>query len=377
MSVYLQFRGHNIMLLNRILNEEDFSIAYYSLNHHVSEKLFDWRKQFLQEDDCFILQEILILPDGSAINPEDLSPYRVVPHRCLAPLILIGHHDSSAQYLSVVAKAIKGRSEVIKSDRAMHLVSKGINVLYSAPLFADRKEKDPFVDAFFRMGAVLNGVGMKESALTRTWLFLNDILADYEKLNQARQEYFNTWYPISRAFLPASTGIQSRINNHEMLAFAFCAFSGQKVAIRQLSSPLQNEPTDYGKLFSRAAVVEFPRSNILFVSGTASIDKTGRSVYVGSFHDQMEFTLDVLSAVLKQGKSGFADVAQAIVYLKRDKDMANCLRILDRRNFPIDRAVFQMGVDVCRDDLLCEIEVTAVINETGIACSSESVEHAS
>jgi enamine deaminase RidA (YjgF/YER057c/UK114 family) len=202
---------------------------------------------------------------------------------------------------------------------------------------------------------------MKESAIVRTWLFMRDILNDYEELNNAREKFFAKWHTAANHFLPASTGIQNRIAGNEILAFEFCAFSGDNVALRQMPSPLQDEPTSYGKLFSRALVVEFPRSKLLFISGTAAIDKAGSSVYIGNFESQMAFTLEIVSAILSQGNGSFSNVTQAIVYLKRRKDMDSCLRILDEVGFPRDRALFQVGVDICRDNLLCEIEATAVV----------------
>jgi enamine deaminase RidA (YjgF/YER057c/UK114 family) len=161
--------------------------------------------------------------------------------------------------------------------------------------------------------------------------------------------------------MPASTGIQGHMTGNEDLAVEFCAFSGNNITIKQIASPLQNEPTAYGKLFSRAVAVVFPNSKLLLISGTAAIDKTGSSVYIGNFESQMAFTLEIVSAIISQENGGFPNVAQAIVYLKRRKDMDSCLRILDQTGFPRDRAVFQLDVDVCRDNLLCEIEVTALI----------------
>ena len=123
---------------------------------------------------------------------------------------------------------------------------------------------------------------MRESALARTWLFINYILEDYEKLNMAREQYFAKWHCAANQILPASTGIQGRMTGDDALAFEFCAFSGDNVTIKQISSPLQNEPTSYGKLFSRAVAVEFPHSKLLLISGTAAVDKAGSSVYIGN-----------------------------------------------------------------------------------------------
>lgn len=202
---------------------------------------------------------------------------------------------------------------------------------------------------------------MQEAAIARTWLFMNNILKDYEKLNTAKEHFFAQWYCAANHFIPASTGIQGQMNGNEILAVELCAFSRDNITIKQISSPLQNEPTAYGKLFSRAVAVAFPHCKLLFISGTAAIDKTGSSVYIGNFESQMAFTLEIVSAILSQANGSFSNVAQAIVYLKRSKDLNSCLRILEQAGFPRARTIFQLDVDVCRDNLLCEIEVTAVI----------------
>ena len=108
--------------------------------------------------------------------------------------------------------------------------------------------------------------------------------------------------------------------------------------------------------------VGFSNSKLLLISGTAAIDKTGSSVYIGNFESQIVFTLEIVSSILRQENGSFSNVAQAIVYLKRRKDMDSCLKILDGAGFPRARAIFQLDVDVCRDNLLFEIELTAVIS---------------
>jgi len=77
----------------------------------------------------------------------------------------------------------------------------------------------------------------------------------------------------------------------------------------------------------------------------------------------MTFTIEALSAILRGAGGDFTSVVQAIIYLKRSRDMDSCIRILDEAEFPRARALFHMDVDICRDDLLCEIEVTAILRQ--------------
>ena len=314
-------------------------------------------------DDGYVLQERIIVPPHKVGQANSYSTKTIAPLRCNEPLIFIGHPDLPVQYASLIARPGKGKSKIEKSDTAIKVTADGINLLYSAPIFSKQGDEHSFIAAFNKISEVLQSFTMRESAIARTWLFMNNILKDYEKLNTAREKFFAKWYCAANNFLPASTGIQGQMIGNEALAVEFCAFSGDNITIRQISSPLQNEPTNYGKLFSRAVGVEFPNSKLLFISGTAAIDKAGSSLYIGSFESQMAFTLDVVSAILSQEKGSFSNVAQAIVYFKRRKDMDSCLRILDGAGFPRARALFQCDVDICRDNLLCEIEVTAVITQ--------------
>jgi enamine deaminase RidA (YjgF/YER057c/UK114 family) len=341
-----------------ILQEDDFCFEFRTRSKHFPA---DDCMQ-MAGDDGYILQERIIVPPELIYKANSYSLSTINPLICNKPLIFIGHPDFPVQYSSIIAKPEKGKANIEKNETAIKVTADGINILYSAPIFSKQGENNPsFIASFNKISEVLQNFPLRESALARTWLFMDNILNDYEKLNTAREQFFAKWYSTANNFLPASTGIQGQMIGKEALGVEFCAFSGDKVTIKQISSPLQNEPTAYGKLFSRAVVVGFPNSKLLFISGTAAIDKTGSSVYREDFESQMAFTLEIVSAILNQAGGNFSHVAQAIVYLKRSEDMASCLRILDGTGFPGDRALFQLNVDVCIDNLLCEIEVTAVI----------------
>jgi len=345
-----------------ILREDDFCLEFFNGNENIYKNGSSRREELFSDDNIYVLQEIMIVPPNMINEVNNFSAMSIAPHRCNKPLIFIGYNDLHVQYTSVAAKIEKGKAVAAKSDTGIKITADNINLLYSAPILSGQvKDDNSFNDAFNQIREVLNSFHMKESAIARTWLFMRDILNDYEELNKAREQFFAKWHTAANHFLPASTGIQNRITGNEILAFEFCAFSGDNVAIKQIPSPLQNEPIAYGKLFSRAVIVEFPKSKLLYISGTASIDKTGTSVYVGDFKSQMEYTLEIISAILKQSRCDYSAIVQAMIYLKRVEDMDQCLRIIDQAGFPRDRALFQVGVDVCRDDLLCEIEVTAAI----------------
>jgi len=344
-----------------ILQEDGFCLEFHSISELVPLDKFQLLINAVVGDSGYVLQERIIVPPHMLVQENNFSARTISPLRCNQPLIFIGHPDIPIQYASIIARPEKGKSRVEKSDAAIKITANGINLLYSAPIFSKQEDGHSFISAFDKISQVLQSFQMQESAISRTWLFMNNILKDYEKLNMAREQFFAKWYSAANHFIPASTGIQGHIIGNEALAIEFCAFFGDNISIKQISSPLQNEPTAYGKLFSRAVAVQFPHCKLLLISGTAAIDKTGSSVYIGNFESQMAFTLKIVSAILSQENGSFSNVAQAIVYLKRSEDVDSCLRILDQAGFPRTRAILQLDVDVCRDNLLCEIEVTAMI----------------
>ena len=57
--------------------------------------------------------------------------------------------------------------------------------------------------------------------------------------------------------------------------------------------------------------------------------------------------------------SGFSSVMQAIIYIKKKEDLEVCRDLLAQNGFPQNRALFLVDTDVCRDELLFEIELIA------------------
>ncbi len=344
------------------LREDGFSLEFHTINdfaHGDDDSLLADAVS-----DGYVLQERIIVPPHLTAKAPFFSVSAVAPLRSNPPLILIGHPDLPVQYASVIARPEPGKSRVEKHDKAIKVSAKGMNVLFSAPIFsASVRTEQSLSSAFSEIGEVFSACKMQDAAIARTWLFMEDILSGYDLLNKARERFFkDQQYGSTTRFFPASTGIQGHVVGSTLLSIEFCAFSGEGLSLWQQSSPLQNEPTTYDKMFSRAVVVRFPKNTLLFISGTASINKTGVSVYVGDFARQMAFILEVVSAILYEVNGDFTDVAQAIIYLKRSEDLASCLRLLDEARFPCTKTMFQLDTPVCRDDLLCEMEVTALLS---------------
>ncbi len=96
------------------------------------------------------------------------------------------------------------------------------------------------------------------------------------------------------------------------------------------------------------------------LSGTASIDEHGNTVHPGDFDCQARRTLDNVESLLASGGAVFDDICQASVFVKHLEDVERLHRILKLRgldNLPLVCTI----EDICREDLLVELDATAVI----------------
>jgi enamine deaminase RidA (YjgF/YER057c/UK114 family) len=199
------------------------------------------------------------------------------------------------------------------------------------------------------------GVGFGDVA--RTWFYLDEILAWYDEFNDVRDDFFAR-HRVHDGLVPASTGIG-------MANAAGTAVAAEAVAIRPLeddvevrpvASPGQNSPAEYGSSFSRAVEAALPDHRRLYVSGTASIDREGRTVREGDFEGQLEKTLSVVEKILEARRMDWDDVTRAVAYARRPGDMAAARQEMDRYPMP----VVTVPAVVCRDNLLFELEVDAI-----------------
>lgn len=211
--------------------------------------------------------------------------------------------------------------------------------------------------------------------LLRVWNYLPDIhgledgLERYRRFNLGRQAAFVEAGQAAFEGAPAACalGTQGRT-----LSLRFLAARHLPLAIenpRQVSA--YRYPRDYGPAapsFSRASLFDAGGGAwALGISGTASI-VGHQSLHPGDVVAQTEETLRNLQAVVEAARAasgmGFqlADF-DATVYLRRAADQAAVERVLADTLGPASRFVRERVVlraDICRDDLLLEIEAFAL-----------------
>jgi enamine deaminase RidA (YjgF/YER057c/UK114 family) len=202
--------------------------------------------------------------------------------------------------------------------------------------------------------------------VARTWFYLRDILDWYGPFNAVRNQAFRRMGlmgPNGDGKIPASTGIEGRNARGGRCALDLLAAqpaNGAPLRMKRLSNRKQNEATEYGSAFARAMELVLGDARYVFVSGTASIDDHGATVHKGDFETQARFTLEAVSALLEGAGARLSDVQQATAFLKNPCDARSFARIVEAGGLAQAPLVTTVA-DVCRDDLLFEIDATAVV----------------
>jgi enamine deaminase RidA (YjgF/YER057c/UK114 family) len=220
-----------------------------------------------------------------------------------------------------------------------------------------------------RAERILREQGASYSNVVRTWFYLSDILSWYGEFNKVRNQKYGEFGIMpgpgdDRLLLPASTGIQAETKTGAACSMDLIAIVGEGGMVpemQQLTNPVQLDAFRYGSAFSRAAVIQ---NNLVEVSGTAAIDGHGVSLYQGDIHGQIECTLHNIKALLAQKDLCLKDICSATVFVKHAHDAEIFYRMAVARGLE-DLPAVCVVADVCRDELLFEMDAEAAINKKG------------
>jgi len=211
--------------------------------------------------------------------------------------------------------------------------------------------------------------------LLRIWNYLPQINGDggglerYRQFNLGRQQAFVEANQAAFEGAPAACALGIHQGS---LCIRFLAGRAAPLPIenpRQVSA--YHYPKDYGPrspTFSRAAIADIGGGDVaLFISGTASI-VGHETVHIGDIDAQTRETLRNLSAVIaaaNERTTARFDLAalDCVVYVRHVADAPTVRRIIEETLGPaahtLSHAVF-LEADICRQDLLVEIEAHAV-----------------
>lgn len=205
--------------------------------------------------------------------------------------------------------------------------------------------------------------------LWRVWNYMADINAEthglerYRQFNIGRQDAFIAHHRSATGNVPAACAIGLAAGP---LSIAFLAGLAPAVPVenpRQVSA--YRYPAEYGPrtpLFSRAALVHPPGQEILFVSGTASIVGY-QTVHHDDVAGQCREAMANIAAVVAEANRGTRSrpfALDELVYRVYVRHAADFPAIRDTLAPQIGGAdVLYVQADICRADLLVEIEAMA------------------
>ncbi len=215
-------------------------------------------------------------------------------------------------------------------------------------------------ELFLRMEAALQREGMTFAHVVRTWFHLDSILDWYGEFNAVRSAFFRE-RDLYRGVVPASTGVGMPNPAGAAIVGGLLAMKprSDRVGVTVQPSPLQGSARDYRSDFSRAVEVRTPAGRHLYISGTASIDQQGNSVFLDDVDAQIHWTMTVVHALLEsRSLSWNRNVTHAIAYFPDLKD-ASRFAAYCQANGLAGPQVPAVQATICRSDLLFEIEVDA------------------
>jgi len=125
-------------------------------------------------------------------------------------------------------------------------------------------------------------------------------------------------------------------------------------------SSRQNSSFNYGSAFSRGMALEIEGRRTVHISGTASINAAGQSTHVGDAEHQSLNTLMSIAAILEEQGGGLRSITGATLFCKDGAALEAWERVSRRLELPALPKVCVLA-DVCRHDLLVEMEAVAVI----------------
>ena len=124
---------------------------------------------------------------------------------------------------------------------------------------------------------------------------------------------------------------------------------------------------NWSETFSQVVVVRAGSTRTIYVSGQVSVDPDLKVVGPGDLGRQAEVALENLSKALAAGGATFADVVRLGIYIKDyQREQAEIIGAALRQRFVTGKmpASTWLGVtSLALDDLLIEIEATAVIDD--------------
>ena len=266
--------------------------------------------------------------------------------------------------VETVENPVTGRGRLWRGDgfQMLHLAA----VTGTTP--DGRLAADPLVQAeqvFTNIGLGLAAHGFSYPQVARTWIYNGRLLEWYDDLNRIRTTHFRKvgiGGPDGAPF-PASTGIQCRSDKEECVVDVLAVAPGKtgRIAVEPVrGSPRQDQSFNYGSAFSRGMTLAIEGKRTIHISGTASINTAGDSTHIGDAEYPSLETMMSIAAILEQQGGNLRNITSATLFCKNQGAWEAWCRVSRLLQIPFFPKVAVLA-DVCRDNLLVEMEAVAVI----------------
>ena len=208
--------------------------------------------------------------------------------------------------------------------------------------------------------------------LLRVWNYVPDINRDshgterYRLFNAARQQALEACGRPLTGKVPAASALGAAAGS-PLVAYFLAARTAPAFVENPRQVSAYHYPRRYGAhspVFSRATLQRQNGSLMLFISGTASI-VGHRSIHVGDTAAQTRETLTNIAALLEEANRVERAACFSLgslackVYVRRPADLATIRAELSKALEPAAKVIY-LQADICRQDLLVEIEATGM-----------------
>ncbi|MBN1819770.1 MAG: hypothetical protein JXR31_00930 [Prolixibacteraceae bacterium] len=234
-------------------------------------------------------------------------------------------------------------------------------------------------NAFLTLKDLLNKQGFAISSIIRQWNYIKNIYSNssgkqnYQEFNNVRSRYYGNAF--EQVGYPAATGIG--MSNGGIIV-EFIALDSEIALTRPIDNPEQVSAHCYSRdvlvgkedsskttpKFERARFLDLFKQKVIFISGTAAI-KGEKTVGLNNPAEQTEITIHNIKQLFSKeiidsfSVSSNSQYGHARVYIRNREDFNTISNIF--RNHFTDLPVVYLQADICRDELLVEIEGEVIL----------------
>lgn len=223
-------------------------------------------------------------------------------------------------------------------------------------------------DVFDQVEAVLEKEQFPIEQITRQWNYIERITSfegedqHYQAFNNARSAYYaqSKW---TKGY-PAATGIGANLGGI-LVDLDAVVFRDKEAFVTAIDNKLQVAAHAYSEnvlenacnqkttpKFERAKSLTLGDRRLVYISGTAAI-RGEESLHGVGLEKQLQITMENIMELIND-----ATIKLLRVYLKYPEDYEEAVRLMDM--YALNIPISYMWADVCRDELLIEIEGIAV-----------------